>query len=120
MITQTITGVAIARDVVVARTASTRILGLLFDQGFRHSDALLLTPCSFVHTCFMRSSIDILALDSQMRVLDVQCLIPWRFRLFRGATSVLELPSGKAAQVGVAPGDQLALMDASAHHGWTP
>ena len=47
--------------------------------------------CSSVHTCFMRSPIDVAFIDRDGRVLSVcQGAPPWRVRTCRGAASVLE------------------------------
>lgn len=47
--------------------------------------------CSSVHTCFMRSPIDVAFIDRDGRVLSVcQGVPPWRIRACRGAASVLE------------------------------
>lgn len=47
--------------------------------------------CSSVHTCFMRSPIDVAFIDRDGRVLSVcQGVPPWRIRSCRGAASVLE------------------------------
>ena len=90
------TGVIVADRVVVATTRSERRVGLLKHDRLEPGEGLLIAPCNGVHTCFMRFSIDILAMDKNGLVVDaVSTLKPWRMRLpKRGGFSVLELPAG--------------------------
>jgi uncharacterized protein len=90
------TGVVVADRVSVATTRAERRVGLLKHDHLEAGEGLLITPCNGVHTCFMRFSIDILALDKDGVVVDaVSTLKPWRMRLpRRGSFSVLELAAG--------------------------
>jgi len=92
--------------VPVAITFGERLLGLI---GKRDRDALcLLIPrCASVHTWFMRSPIDILFLDRRDRVLAVtERARAWRsYSGPRGTCTVLELPPGRAKEMGVRAGD---------------
>jgi uncharacterized protein len=65
---------------------------------------LLLVPCSSIHTCFVRFSIDLLALDRVGRVIDVRHDVrPWRLVLLARSTfAVVEIPSGEeGGKVGI-------------------
>lgn len=86
----------VADRVTVATTRAERGVGLLGRSHLEPGEGLLIAPCNGVHTCFMRFSIDILALDKNGVVVDaVSALKPWRIRLpRRGSYSVLELPAG--------------------------
>lgn len=90
------TGRIVANRVSVASGRVDRAVGLLGRSHMETGEGLLITPCRGVHTCFMRFSIDILALDEDGVVVDaVSMLKPWRIRLPRpGTHSVLELPAG--------------------------
>jgi uncharacterized protein len=90
------TGRIVANRVSVASGRVDRAVGLLGRSHLETGEGLLITPCRGVHTCFMRFSIDILALDEDGVVVDaVSMLKPWRIRLPRpGTHSVLELPAG--------------------------
>ena len=63
-------------------------------DGLEPGEALWIVPSRGVHTCGMRFTIDVLALDEQGVVIDrVVDLKPWRIRLpRRGTAGVLELP----------------------------
>jgi len=68
--------------------------------------ALLIYPCSSVHTFFMLEPIDIVFVDRQGQVLSVmERLGPWRVSPWvREAAAVIEMPAGSAASLGFRAG----------------
>lgn len=94
------TGVVLARHVRVARGFWERLQGALPDPPAEH-EALLITRCSWVHSFGMRGAIDVVYLDSDLRVLRVVSpLLPWRVAPPSwGAWAALELPPGSAANL---------------------
>jgi uncharacterized protein len=97
---------------VLADHPFSRMRGLLGRRELPAGQGLLLTPAPSIHTAFMRFAIDVLFLDADLRVLRiVERLAPWHAAFKRRARSVLELPAGEAARVGVRVGDRLALLD---------
>lgn len=59
------------------------------------SQALLIVPCSSIHTFGMRYPLDVVFLDRAWRVLGWrERLGPWRAALCRGAAMTLELHAG--------------------------
>jgi hypothetical protein len=71
-----------------------------------------LRPAPSIHTAFRRFPIDVLFLDSDLRVLHiVEQLRPWRIVATRRARAVLELAAGETARRGVKVGDHLSLRD---------
>jgi uncharacterized membrane protein (UPF0127 family) len=66
-----------------------------------------ITPSSGVHTFWMRMRIDIVALDSRMRVIRLgHAVRPWRLSgLSLKTRSVLELPAGQIQACGIQTGD---------------
>ena len=103
-------GTEIADDARHARSFRSRLIGLLGRSSLEPGEALLLDPCSSIHTAFMRFAIDVIYLDGARRVAKVvPALKPFRVSgMLRGAHSVIELPSGTIASTGSAVGDQLA------------
>ena len=92
--------------IAIARTLKDRLKGLLGRDGL--DGALLLRPCSSVHTARMRFSLDVAFLDGQLRVQAVRTLRPWRLSRPRPRTeSVPEAQAGAFAMWGLAPGAQL-------------
>lgn len=110
------TGELVANRVTVATKKVERAIGLLSRSNLAPGEGLLITPCRGVHTCGMRFTIDILALDAEGLVVDaVHDLGPWRFRLPRpGAVSVLELPAGSLSRTSTERGHRIELQLAPA------
>jgi hypothetical protein len=101
----------IANHVDVAATRTARAVGLLSRKGLEPGEALWIVPSRGVHTCGMRFTIDVLALDEAGTVVDcVSNLRPWRLRLPRkGTAGVLELPAGTLAASRTAVGHRVVL-----------
>ncbi|MAI31333.1 MAG: DUF192 domain-containing protein [Rubripirellula sp.] len=58
----------------------TRFRGLQFRRQLPIDSGIVLTPCSSLHTCFMRFPIDVIMLDDEQLVLEHRRNIqPWRF-----------------------------------------
>jgi uncharacterized membrane protein (UPF0127 family) len=95
----------------VADRPHTRLRGLLGRRQLLAGEGLLLRPAPSIHTWFMRFDIDVVFMDTDLRVLDViSSLRPWRIATRRRARVVLELGSGEAVRRGVRPGDVLELV----------
>jgi uncharacterized protein len=105
------TGALVADNVAVADTRATRAVGLLSRSGLNPGEALWIVPSRGVHTCWMRFTIDVLALNDSGVVVDrVSGLKPWRIRLpRRGTAGVLELPEGSIAATGTEIGHRIHL-----------
>jgi uncharacterized protein len=94
--------------VEVAATFGARTRGLL---GRDHLDgALLVLPANSVHTIGMRFPIDVALCTSDLEVIAVRRLGPWRVtRPRRGVRVVVEAEAGCFAEWGVQPGTTLAI-----------
>ncbi|MCH7811450.1 MAG: DUF192 domain-containing protein [Chloroflexi bacterium] len=103
-------GTEVASEARTARSHWSRLVGLLGRGSLRPGEALLIEPCSSVHTAFMRFTIDVIYLDRAQRVVKVvPRLKPFRASGARnGAHAVLELPSGTIERTGTSVGDELA------------
>jgi uncharacterized membrane protein (UPF0127 family) len=101
----------LADRVGVAASRAERAVGLLSRTGLERGEGLWIVPSRGVHTCGMRFTIDVLALDEAGTVIDcVSNLKPWRLRLPRkGTAGVLELPAGTLAASGTALGHHILL-----------
>jgi uncharacterized membrane protein (UPF0127 family) len=93
---QTADGRWIAHRLIIARSFSDRLRGVLKHGELQPDTALLITPCSSIHTFAVPFSLDALFLSAQLRILRVAPNIaPWRVRWApRGTKHVLELPAG--------------------------
>lgn len=97
--------------IAVADSFLMRFIGLLGRRDMESGSGLLIRPSSGVHTFGMLFPIDVVALDSQMRVLAVWIeLLPWRISGVSWHTrQILELPPGTIAQSQIQVGDQLSI-----------
>ena len=94
--------------VAIADTSATRRTGLLKHTGLAPGEGLWIAPTEAVHTFGMKFPIDVLFLDKKRKVLKIRHEMPRsRMSLCLPAHSVLELPSGTAAAMKTAVGDQL-------------
>jgi uncharacterized membrane protein (UPF0127 family) len=101
----------VAGTVELAVTRATRRRGLLGRDGLAPGHALLIAPCSSIHTWFMRFPIDVIFVKRDGLVLKTRAAIPaWKMAFGWGAYAVVELPAGAVAQAGVAVGDRLELI----------
>lgn len=84
-------------DTRVADTFWKRFFGLMGQRKVRPDEALLITKCSRIHTCFMRFTIDVAYVDANFKVLLCETVKPWRIgRYVKGAKHVVEIAEGKA------------------------
>ena len=89
-------GTLLADKAIFAETLWKRLVGLLGREGLGDGEALVIMPCSAIHTFFMRFPIDVIFLDRASRVRKVICgMQPFRLsRLVFGAREAVELPLG--------------------------
>jgi len=85
----------------VLTTGRSRSTGqVVFQRGFQlpqlpPGSGLMLPRTRSVHTHFMRFPIDVVFLDSELRIVSiVNALRPWRLAAAKTASAVLELASG--------------------------
>jgi uncharacterized membrane protein (UPF0127 family)/Flp pilus assembly protein TadG len=105
----------VATHVEIAATRTTRRRGLLGRDHLAEASAMLLAPCTAVHTIGMRFPIDVVFVDRQgYAVKIVRNLRPWRMALAGGGRAVVELAAGSLEWGQVLPGDRLYLAPVSA------
>ncbi|MBI2646353.1 MAG: DUF192 domain-containing protein [Deltaproteobacteria bacterium] len=99
----------LTHNAVRARTVWARLKGLLGRPALSPNEALVLSPCSSIHTFFMRFPIDAIFIDSCGKVLHLYShLKPNRMSgLHWRAKEVIEVPSGTIEQWKVQVGDIL-------------
>jgi hypothetical protein len=106
------TGLVVARTLEPALDSASRKQGLLGREGLPESHALLIAPCSAVHTFFMRFPIDILIISRAGMILKAAAAVPPRRLVgaWRGF-AVLEMRAGSLSASGSTPGDVLSLIE---------
>ena len=105
----------VATQVEIAATRRSRRRGLLGRDHLDEASAMLLAPCSSVHTVGMRFPIDVVFVDRQgYAVKVVRNLRPWRMALSISGRAVIEMAAGSLRWGQVVPGDRLFLAPAAA------
>jgi len=104
------TGGALADAIEIAGDSDARRRGLLGRDGLAPGTALIIAPCSAVHTFGMRFAIDVIFAARDGRVVKIARAVPAR-RLAAawGAFAAIEMAAGEAGLRGVAVGDVLAI-----------
>ncbi|CCO07021.1 DUF192 domain-containing protein [Desulforamulus hydrothermalis] len=102
----------IAQQVNLADTFWLRLKGLLGRKHLPAGQALVLYPCSAVHTFFMQFAIDLVFLDKQGTVVRLQeNMVPWRLSPYvPRAVVAVELPLGSIKAGCIEHGDTLAIV----------
>ncbi len=96
-----------------ANSFLSRLVGLLGRSSLKPGEALLIEPCSSVHTAFMRFTIDVVYIDKARKVVKVSPnMRPFRIGgVFKPSCSVIELPKGMIEATQTARGDELAFSE---------
>ena len=105
-------GRTVAATVELALTRATRRQGLLGRTGLPESHAIVIAPCSAIHTWFMRFPIDVMFVSREGRIIKARQGIPaWRMSGALGAYAAVEMASGEIARTQIAAGDHLELVE---------
>ena len=97
-------------SIAIADRFLLRLRGML-GRDFSWFDALLIRPCSQIHTLFMAYPIDALFVDRMGQVVMIAVdLKPWvPCKGTHKAHSVIELPAGKAEEWEIRVGDHFSV-----------
>ncbi|HSQ87816.1 DUF192 domain-containing protein, partial [Romboutsia sp.] len=103
----------IAEDLIVADSFITRLKGLMFKKNFNKGEALIIKPCSSIHTFNMKFSIDVVFISKDNNVLyTIENLKPNRVSpIIRKSYSVLELPAGTIKETNIKIGNKILIKD---------
>src|SRR5436190_11391461 len=103
-------GQTVAAEIWTAFDSKTRNKGLLGRDSMPEGSALVIAPCSSIHTFFMRFPIDIAFVSRDGLVVGVRSALPaWRIALSLRAYAVVEMPAGSLARSDTRAGDVLAV-----------
>ncbi|MFZ5650836.1 MAG: DUF192 domain-containing protein [Bacillota bacterium] len=102
----------IAEKVIIAHSFVSRLIGLVGKKSLPEGSALVLKPCNSIHTCLMRTPIDVVFLDGQGTVVRlIPEMPPYKYSgIISGARKVAELPPGAISRNDVRIHDVLKLM----------
>lgn len=110
LLTNARTAGVLARTIETAFDPKTRNRGLLGRAELPAGSAMILAPCSGIHTFFMQFSIDVAFVARDGRILRTRSTLqPWRMAIAFGAYAVVELPTGVLAATDTRPPDRLQL-----------
>ena len=100
----------VAREVAVADSVFKRLRGWMFRSAPAREKGLWISPCSGIHSYFVRFDFDALFVDKNLKVMYlIESMKPWRIsKLIGGNHAVLELPEGAIRLSQTQVGDQLA------------
>ena len=85
----------LATRIEAAFDSETRRRGLLGRSQFADGSALVIAPCSAVHTFFMKMAIDVIFVSRSGVILKIYSSLPaWRLAFAFGAFAAIELPAG--------------------------
>lgn len=104
------TGTAVVTRLEAAFDSKSRNRGLLGRTGLAPDHALVIAPCSSVHTFFMKFPIDVAFVGRDGRVRKIrEAVRPWRMSAALRAYAVIELPAGALHRTGTVVGDTLVI-----------
>lgn len=103
----------IANQVTIADTFLTRLKGWMGKQHISDYEALILTPCSSIHTFGMRQMIDVLYVSADNTILyTIVCLRKCRVGpSIPGTMKVIELKCGTIKRGNLAVGDRVTFIE---------
>jgi uncharacterized membrane protein (UPF0127 family) len=104
------THVILASHIESAFDSSSRRTGLLGRDHLAEGSALILAPCSAIHTFFMRFPIDVVHVTRDGRVVRIrEALRPWRVSAAWRAYATVELAACSVRRAALRAGDRIAL-----------
>jgi len=95
-----------------ASTFYSRLRGLHAVWPLAQNEALIIRPCSAIHTMSMPCAIDVIFVNELGVVLRTETVPRFAFRRSSNASAVIELSEGAIEHFGIAVGDVL-----TRHHG---
>ena len=100
----------IATRLEPAFDSASRRKGLLGRTMFDEGSALIIAPCSSIHTFFMHMAIDVVFVSRSGEILKTySSLRAWRIAVAPGAFAAIELPSGTLSRSDTRRGDPISL-----------
>lgn len=99
----------LAENAKLADNFFKRLIGLMGKANLEAGGALILKPCTSIHTFFMRFPIDVAFVDRENRIVKIYPSLPsWRLSgMFLNSVLCLELPAGTLAITHSQAGDTI-------------
>ena len=108
--------------ILIADGWRARLRGYLGRREPEQHEGILLLPCSSIHMLGVRFALDVVFLDSEMRVLALHEAVQPGFsaRSHPGAAATLELRAGRVRETHTAVGDVLEIQELGTHDAVLP
>lgn len=92
-----------------------RMKGLLAHESLSSDEGLWISPCTSIHTFFMKFPIDVAFLDKSGKILSIySAMKPWRLSgIHFKAAGVLEMQAGLLNSMNISKGERLILCPSS-------
>lgn len=102
----------LANNVEIAGDFIKRLKGLMGRPGLNEGEAMLLYPCSSIHTFFMNFPIDAIFIDRNAVVLKtIENMKPYKISpVIKNSYMVIELPAGCLSSTGTTVGQHLEII----------
>ncbi|BCM24827.1 DUF192 domain-containing protein [Methyloradius palustris] len=98
----------VVNKVWLAKSILQRMRGLLFRKSLEPDQAMLIRPCSSIHTIGMTYPLDIVFIDAQGIVLKaLKNVRPLRMAFAINAYATIEFYAGEIERIGIQRGDYL-------------
>jgi uncharacterized membrane protein (UPF0127 family) len=99
----------LVNKVWLAEKVLERMQGLLFRKPLKSDEAVLIRPCSSIHTIGMSYPLDIVFIDTQGIVLKaIENLRPMRMAFAMNAYATIEFYTGEIERLAIKSGDTLS------------
>lgn len=101
-------------QIVISKTFTEKLFGLMFRKKFpKNKSAMLIKNANWIHTLFMKMTIDVVYLNKDNQVVDLQdSLKPWRFCKPRfKAKHLIELPENYIKNLSINKQDTINFQD---------
>ena len=110
-ITNQTKSIILAEQAILAGTPFKRIKGLLGKKSLEKGQALILRPCTSIHTFFMGFALDVLFVNKDNRVVKaVSSIKPFRITgVYFSSSFAIELPAGTIQATGTSIGDTILI-----------
>jgi len=101
----------LAKNVTIAGNIFQRLKGLLGTKSLSQNYALIIKPCSSVHTYFMQYNIDVAFVDKDNKIIAmVHDLAPFKIsNIYFNSAFCIEFPSGTLKKTSTTIGDTIVL-----------
>ena len=103
--------IILAKNATLANNIFLRLKGLLGTKDLSQNSALIIKPCSSIHTFFMQYNIDVIFVDKDNKIIAILTdLEPFKIsKIYFDAAFCVEFPAGTLEKTSTTIGDTIVL-----------